>query len=444
MASFLTKLAKLVRGGSPQGQQTRAREPFVADGKIAIQYFVEGAQLFDPRTVTTPVRVVTQGLSKFDRPEFELVGVPTEMNTEAAMVLNRIAEDTVNTKALRDGDNWVSLLSGGLTVGGQLKSMTSFGHPFLRLTDASTRPDDPARTALAAMAVSRARARHEAGERDDATAILKRSIAWFPGEALSGTAPPAAANLNANNSLAYFTLSAWGEDVDRNYSAAVTRSEALVAAELGGPLPRAVERGVLEADAAALLDALQTQSIGLESIESALEAGQPVTLLLSPIVQIKGGAVCVTLPIGPVSYRRYFFEGPVQDRLRAPDIGRLAAEIYGKWVERPSVVLERTRDVAVDVYETGFCFELEMPSQALLGFESAGAGSDHLPMLSRIIASLGRELAAGLSLDEIKARWEINTSAAAHESGLVKLRSLAEQEARELSQQKLGVRKHLQ
>lgn len=152
------------------------------------------------------------------------------------------------------------------------------------------------------MAVSRARAKHAAGEGDDAKAILRRSISWFPGVDEPGAAVHAVEISNANNNLAYFALSAWGEDLAPNYVAALKRSEALVASELGGPLPGAVDRNVLEADGKAMMDALQDQSIGLQTCESALEAGHPVTLLLSPIVQIRAGVLTVTLPIGPVRF----------------------------------------------------------------------------------------------------------------------------------------------
>lgn len=444
MPSILKLLTGLFLGGAPAGAtpagtEAKDKRPFVAEESIVIQYFVDDKQVMDASTVKKPVRVVTSGLAKVGRPEFELIGIPVELNNEAALLLNLLAEYSVNRKALHDGDNWASRLPDTFVVAGLIKEVSSFGSKYLRLYDVGGKPDLPAKTAVTAMAVSRARGKYEAGEDTEAKAILKRAIAWFPGVETPEPPVNGKENINPNNNLAYFTLASWHEDVPANYSAAMKRSVALVVAELGSDLPGPVDRKVLEADAKALVEAIQAELKSIESTEQGkmltnANAAPGVGFLLSPIVQLKGGMATLTLAMGPVSYRRYFYEGTVREQLRKGEVHSLAAEIFAKWVDHPPVVLMLSRDAAVDVYETGYRFEDDRPTKPLSGFKSGGKGLTHVPMLSRILAAVGRDLAAGLSLDEVRARWKLVDNRAALDSANKKLAALHEREDKEITE----------
>ena len=407
---------------------------FNAEREIVIKYFDGDRQVTEGGAGTPPLRVITEGLVKHGRLEFELLGVPAALNNAAALLLNRIAEYGVNKKQLNDGDTWASRLPEGFVVAARVHSVESHGQHILRICDVTDEHcDQPAKTAVCAVAVSDALAKHEGDREDDATRILKASIEWFPGEVGAGMRVNHNENVNQNNNLAYFALATMHVDAEKNYAAAIERSEDLLTAELGSPMPPVLGRETLEKDAASIVGAVQGEMATLQNNPQGqqLMNGQMangIGFLLSPIMRFVGGQLRQFLAIGPSTYRRYFYEPPVRDTLRDERVARLAAEIYSKWATKPGVVLVLSRDTAVGVYEDGYRFQDDRPSKPSPRIATEAKGLSHLPMLSRILASIGRELAAGLTLDEIRARWKIDDDQPRRVSSERKLAALRERE----------------
>lgn len=425
-------------GASVNSEEDSMAAGFSAERDIVIKYFDGDKQVTQGESSTPPLRVITDGLAKHDRPEFELIGVPVSLNNAAAMLLNRIAEYTVNKKHLKSGDTWASRLPDGFVVAARVQAAESFGHQVLRICDVSDeRCNEPAKTAVCAVAVSDARAKHEGDQVEDATRILNAAIGWFPGEPGPGVRIQKNENINQNNNLAYFALAAMHVDVEKNYVAAVQRSEDLMLAELGSAQPPVVGRETLEKDALAIVTAVQDEMDRMQGGQEAQlptgeHGGDGIGFLLSPIVRFVGDELRQFLAIGPSSYRRYFYEPPARDALREPRVAKLAAEIYAKWVGTPEMVLLLSRDTAVDVYEEGYRFEDERQSKAAPKIATQAADRQHLPLLSRILASLGRELAAGLSVDEIRTRWKLDDDSARASSAVQKLAALRKREDQDI------------
>jgi hypothetical protein len=411
---------------------------FAAERDIVIKYYVGDKQVTQASLELPPMRVVTDGLEKRGLPEFELIGIPVSMNNAAAMALNAVAEYAVNKKRLGGGDTWASRLPDGFVVAARIEEVESFGHRRLRLCDvASDSCDSPAKTTVSAMAVSSARAKAQAEQVEEAVALLKASIEWFPGELGAGVRIQNNENLNQNNNLSYLALAAMRVEEENNYINALRRSEDLLLYELGGAMPPVVDRKVLEKDATLVIGGMQEEMTRLQNdpngqVLASAAPAKGVGFLLSPMVRFNGDGLVHGLAIGPISYRRYFYEDPARTALKDARVAHVAAEIYAKWVSKPEVVLALSRETAIDVYEEGYRFEDSRPSKPATYITSSSQDRTHLPVLSRILASLGRELAAGLTVEEIRARWDVVNDPKAKASAESKLSGLREREGQEI------------
>ncbi len=255
------------------------------------------------------------------------------------------------------------------------------------------------------MAVSRSRIL-KSQEPEKSEAILRNALDWFPGEPGDGLAFANDELCNQNNSLAYLARSEQVRSIDDEealFLKAAERSRSLRLAEIGGPLPEPLERNVLLADISGLVTLLQAASKGGRDGWGA-PPPRGMTFLFSPILRIDGEGMRQSLAIGMPAFRNYYFEGPVSEQLRTPNVRELVAAIYERWAQEPLMALVRSCDTARGIYESGYRFD-EPPPKRPFVFRGRTDSFAHVPFLSRLLAAVGRELAAGITLDEMRARW---------------------------------------
>jgi hypothetical protein len=370
----------------------------------------------------------TRGLAERGHPEFELVGVPSQMRGDAIMLLNRAADSAMQRRPFEAGRPWASRFDDGFLVATRVLAN---GEGVLRLVDVDAESvDSPAKTAICATAVSRARLLYS--EHPDVSAlILKNALSWFPGEIGEGLELQNDELCNQSNSLAWLARSKQVSDPAEKLSlfrGAIERSRALAMAELGGPYPDALPNGMVVADVARLVEALLAGSSGLPQRPPGAGAG--VAFLMSPALRLgPDGALAQSLAIGPVAYREYFYGGRTPRALRDAAVHEHVATIFDAWSSDPRMALVLSAETTHDVYEGGYRFDDATPTRPF-EFQSAARTNEHIPLLSRILAQVAREIAAGASLEESAARWGIANDPNAAAAASNKLRALAAREER--------------
>lgn len=392
---------------------------FDAARDLVIQLFDGARQVTELHPNLPPLRVCTRGLSAHAHPELELVNVPPALAQEAATLLNLIADYSLNKRRLEPGSLWASRLPERFVVAATFHTANAL----LRVTDLAALPDTTAHTALSAIAVSRALTLDAADEKEAAVSILQAALQHFPSAPGPSIAINGGENINQNNNLAYLALSRFGIDEQDNYVRALERSEDLLRVEAGGVFPPPAKREVLARDAMLLLSSLHNAWSSLTGLPS---PGDGVAFLLSPVVHLEGDDLVHALALGPASFRRAFYEGPVSKALKQQTA--LAAEIYAKHQATPAKLLALTRAATSDLYEEGFRFGEDNRPRRRLAMAILGKPPKHLPFLSRILASLGRDLLAGLNPDELRARYSLIDDSNLLASANAKLTALKEQE----------------
>lgn len=376
---------------------------------------------------TSPITVRTHGLAERGHPEFELVDVSPRLLKEATMLLERAADSAIQRRPFEAGRNWASRLPGGFMVATDVVASAEA----LRLVDLGESDiDEPPRTAVTAIAVSRARLIQSEAP-DLAEAVLREAIAWFPGEPGDGLSIGGEL-CNQGNSLGYLALSDMSEDpIERDtlFFKATARCRSLVVAELGGEPPPRIPWAPLLADVRLLVATIHhTGAAGPPSDLAPAPGG--MCFLLSPVLRLTPEGLTQSVAIGLPQTRAYFFEGNVARWLADPSVHELVAAIYDASVVRPDGLfgaLTLSRKTTHEIYETGYRFEDTTPARPF-PFQASAGTLDHVPLLSRILGEVGRELYAGLSIPECRALWGLEPSLEAAAIADEKLRALAAQE----------------
>jgi hypothetical protein len=274
------------------------------------------------------------------------------------------------------------------------------------------------------------------GDRDTALAELKKAVELYPGDQAARQYQFPRPLVNQGNHLSYLTLSNEESEKVSWYRAALERSDLVLQYELGcAELPDR-SREELVRDAARLVRAAQ-QAKGaapwgeakLQEAEASVGAGI-MALLPSPIPYPDGRV----MNVGPVPFRRYFYEQPVAARLLDQDIGELAADIYRQHRRQPIellVMLRETRWIylgPVDPYAVH-----GVPARSRDAPPRAPLNSDYQAQdktLGSIVADIGRKLAAGLTPMEIRAVFKLTREPSQVAGAQRKLAKFAEQEER--------------
>lgn len=358
---------------------------------LLLEAFVGGRRIDDITADLPPLRLRTAGLRARGHAELEVVGIPPALADEAKTLLQVAAESAMTKGPFHAGRSWTSRLESGHLVAAFVEGSESV----LRLLDPDAIDfDDPAKMAVSAVAVDHARClRDEAPDR--AERIVQNALEWFPGDVGEGYELPDGQLCNQGNSLAYLTLGTWrAAEAASLFRAALVRSVALVHAELGGPQPPRVPWASLLREVGALVEGLQ-------------RATTPARLLPSPALRLGASGLTQTLSTAGRGNRRYFYEGVVAEQLRERNVQSLVAEIYERTNAAPVEALTISRPTVHDVYAGGYRFADTMQSRPF-EYASTLSNPDPIPLLSRILAGVGGDLASGLPLEACRVHWGLD------------------------------------
>ena len=382
-----------------------------------------------------PVRLVTTGLAKRKLPELELVGVPLELVRTAAGLLNVVAPYCANERAIKSGESFGSVLHGCLlAVRGFSVKVGEVD--CLRLVDIEEKSAEAGlpKLALSTLAFLRGQSLVEE-ERESAIACWEASVAMFPG---TPTREPSRVEkngiVNDQNFLSYLALARHAEgevEQSRWYERALERSVNLWSAEFG-----TVELPALAGDSVTnLLAALMEGELGTpwgpERMKAdGLKGADLMSMALAPLVERTEGGFMQQLSVLPFPFRAYFYESPVREALRSPECVKLVGELYAAAQRAPARVMSLTLETR-NVYLPAIG-----PEWLLGGDEGAGmqrpvaiTGAE-VPVLSRLLADVGRRLAAGLTHDELRVTYGLREDASALAEATRKMNALTGEEGR--------------
>lgn len=358
--------------------------------------------------------LTTRGLEAQVGFELHVGGVPPFLDAEGRLLLTLVAERLRAGSSLVHGATWLVPLAGegfSLAVRATRRGWGAGGAATLSLGDPCA-PGEPARSAVAGLAVAEALGRARRGARDAALEHLHAVVDWYPGrpsplDELDGTEPH-----NANNALAWLALALLGDDSEADYVRALERSVLLQETEAGGALsPPLHPAAALVEESQRLVAALHTHDETLRArgpgIARAQAGGGGIAFLTSPFVTVAQGEPYAQVAVGPPELRRAFHERPARAVFQQPEVHALAAELYLAGAADPVRALLATREVAMSTWEFGFRFDELTPLRPVEALRSPRLGVLHLPLLSRVLASLGRDIAAGLAPAEVRARWDV-------------------------------------
>lgn len=407
------------------------------DSKKLDVLLFDGAKELEDVPAEGALRLVTSGLSEWKRREAELVAVPAKFVSEAAAVLRRFAEYTVTEKQVQDGQTFAGAMGPFVYV---VKSFETESHGVAvsRLGDAlaTELPAGPARAAIATARLVIALARLEDDSFDEeARQMLLDSVEFFPGQkAGADSRRIGGGGYNTENFLTYVALASCDSEQREVWlQAAFERASQAIHLELGVDEFPEVPRDQLVKDGAQLVIALQTaaggEPWGPERMRAeGLKGAEVMAMLPAPSITMNGsGAVRFVGPL-PFPFRSYFYEEPVRSRLRSDELLGVAADLYALGRQNPAWLLARTAETR-ELYRgklepTAFGSDAE-PEMSM---PFPGPVPTHLPCLSRILCELGRLLAAGLDVTELRAHFLLNKDQAALERGDAKLDALEELE----------------
>jgi hypothetical protein len=138
-----------------------------------------------------------------------------------------------------------------------------------------------------------------------------------------------------------------------------------------------------------------------------------MSMALAPMVERSQSGFVQQLSVLPFPFRAYFYESPVREALRTSECVKLLSELYAEAQKAPA------RAMAVTL-ETRNVYLPEIGPEWLLGGDEGSTmqrpidvTGDEVPVLSRLIADVGRRLAAGLTHDEIRTVYGLREDAAA-------------------------------
>lgn len=155
-----------------------------------------------------------------------------------------------------------------------------------------------------------------------------------------------------------------------------------------------------------------------------------MSFLSSPIPSSSGRE----LNVGPVPFRRYYYEQPVAGKLLSSEVGELAADIYSHYRADPISLLllvRGTRWIYTGPTDPHLVHGLSAdrkggPPIARLNIEY----QPHYKMLGSILADIGRKLSAGLTGEEIRSIYRLSKSPVSESSAKAKLEKQEQDEGR--------------
>jgi len=377
-------------------------------------------------------RLVTEGLARWDRRELEVLDVPWSAFTAASWVLQQVAAYTVNEKRIQDRQTFAGS-AGPFASAVRCFETVSHGLEVSRLGDvgATDCPTGPPQVAMATFELVLALATYDE-DPEAAVGTWLASIERFPGTPDGGPERRVTGlGYNTENFLTYLALAKHdSERRERWLEAAFERSSIAVEHELGVEVLPELPLDQLRRDAAQLVIAVQTgpggEPWGPQRMRADGKRGADMmALLLSPLMARRGDRVVRIVNPVPFTFRNYFYEAPVRDLLRSDAVLGVVAEVYAARRAAPAKLLAQTcmaRSIyQVDLEPTAFGLT-DQPEEMAIDVEETVP--PHFPALSRIAADVGRRVAAGLAIDELRASYGLSTDAAAQERARTKLADL--------------------
>jgi hypothetical protein len=373
-------------------------------------------------------RLVTKGLAKHGRRELELIGLPQELAMAGAVVLNNVAGYVVDRRPITHLQTFGLALQDVLLVGRGLEV-----DGLLRLVDIMDdgQTEKPARMLVTTAQLMRGLAVVEENA-DEAVSRWMCCVDFFPGDPANAEYRFKSGQVtNQENHLVYLALAQHDyEGAGEWYRRALERSNLALAYELGAEELLPIDRATVVRAARELVEALLAPDPAWGSAKMSQtdrRGADLMAMVLSPIVHAGNEGYFRFVNPAPFVFRNYFYEAPVRQQLQAAAVHELAADLYEAMRKRPARVLELTRETR-NIYVLPL-EPLEPHGHAPVGGTVAAAISDvphvGLQALSRLLAQIGRLLAAGLTHDEIRALHELGGDASSAQS---KLDALEERE----------------
>lgn len=355
----------------------------------------------------------TKGLAPRKRPELEIVGVPEALLRAAGVVLNQVADYTVNRAEVLAGQNVgfeLSLEGDDVPMmlavraepsvtpssNGFFKALIGGGNKgVLRLVDvdAKANTDAPPLTALATMQVHRAKIRLAKDDAAGAKEDLQAAIRAFPGVPERDVGSPVNVGdgesvYNWQNHRAWLALAEL-EDSAQSFGDALQRSHALALAELGGTLERIA---TTDAETArAMAERVVTENLA-QNVGPIPAPTPAMTVVLSPLWEASadGSQTFRRAALVPAGFRELYFEGAVAQSLREHG-ARLAADAFTTAREAPWTIAWRFRPLRM------MWLDRNAPTLPI-GEPGPAAG-----LLSTLLVAVARAFRAGASADEAAA-----------------------------------------
>ncbi|MBL8953923.1 MAG: hypothetical protein JNK82_24310 [Myxococcaceae bacterium] len=411
--------------------------PFDPARQLQIEAFIGAERVSSLGDNSVRVRLVTKGLQAVNRLELELLGVPGDLAHAGAVVLNNVAGYVANERAICDAQTFGLGLGPCLLVGRAYETV-SHGQRVLRLQDIADAAagERPAGMLLSTAQLARGTAVAEENE-EEAVARWRACVEYFPGDpAEAGYHFKPGQIVNQENHLTYLFLARHdAERASEWYRRGLERSSLTLAYELGTMELNGAEPDRVAREAKALVELLLAgdEPWGAERMVAGDAKGSELMAMVpAPMVVRRAEGLMRPVSVAPFPFRGYFYEAPVRARLQSSVVHALVAELYAAACAAPAKVLALTRDtrdlwlMPLDPLEAhGVEPEAGPPAMPL---PLPVDGVVCLPLVSRLLAELGRLFAAGLTLDEVRARFELKTDALAKASAQAKVAAQADLE----------------
>jgi hypothetical protein len=385
---------------------------FDANRDLTIHAF-DGAKEITEAESGHNYRLATKGMAGRGFLELEMVGIPLEAASAAAVILNSLAGYMVTEKAVTSGQNWAHEFERTWVVA-RVFEVTTNGQKYFRVVDVeNTQPvDQPPRVAVSTIMYEKAMAALEKGDDDTARQLLSDSVAFFPGVPTVqriGFKEPMVVNFQ--NHLSWLGLSQSHEGAEREkfYRTALERSPEFLTYELGAKELPTLGRSDLEKATSGVIAAAQATQ-GAEPLGEKVKAAETAkgaaimgfvpSPILEPGNEVHGQR---ELSILPLPFRYMFYEPPVSTHLQKAESHALIASIYLHYQKTPLDLLAVLHDTRL-IYQPdpepkqfhGVATDSKAPSS-----KAVGGYEPHQKALSMTAAYVGRMFAAGLTVKEI-------------------------------------------
>jgi hypothetical protein len=400
---------------------------------LQFEYVLGGGRLashHEAAEASSPVRVQTVGLSRFDRSELALADVPVVLLDAATFLLRTVAEHHVS-KATISANQTCGFDVLGCQV--LLRARTLPGVSAVALTDlyGGTRVVEGAPRALTGVMARFAEGLFERDETEVARTCLLQSAVAFTGDDDVGDEVPRSdgAPLNTGNALTWLGLcqhSAEAHQRELAYAILLRNSYEARALEFGQPARHLSRPEVAQAVTAMVAENLTLKANSLEhtaALTSKLGLPETVALVATPLlVPTPDGSVEWQANLVPRAHRRYWLEDGAAGRVTSEASIALLTDLNAAAVDDFAATLAPTLGTRT--------LYLGPLGQGLLvgdGGDSpfprvAATATD--TVLARLVADVGRRLAAGLTHDEIRAAYLVLPDDAAKASAQRKMEAL--------------------